>query len=320
MRQTGHVAANPGYDVIGDVHGHADELVDLLAHMGYEQTGGVWSHQTRQAVFVGDLIDRGPKQIETVTIVRRMVDAGTAQMVIGNHEFNALAFATPDGDGGYLRPHSEKNSSQHHAFLDAVGFGSSLHREILDWFMTIPMWLDLGGLRVVHACWSIEHIEYLADVAGPNANLTEELLVAANTRDHPSFDAVEVVLKGPEVDLRGHHYVLDGRPREHARIRWWKRDATTLASAAVIPEGVRVFAGEEVAGALPDAPLDDGERVTYDATVPVVYGHYWWSARRGMESDLAACVDYSVAEDGELVAYRWDGEQRLSEDKITRAS
>jgi hypothetical protein len=42
------------------------------------------------------LIDRGPKQLATVDLVRRMVEAGSARGVMGNHEFNAIAWATPD--------------------------------------------------------------------------------------------------------------------------------------------------------------------------------------------------------------------------------
>jgi hypothetical protein len=85
-------------DVIGDLHGQHDKLVSLLLHLGYSETDGIWSHPDRTAVFVGDLIDRGPKQLETVRAVRSMVESGTAMCVLGNHEFNAVAWVTPDPD------------------------------------------------------------------------------------------------------------------------------------------------------------------------------------------------------------------------------
>src|SRR6056297_972576 len=129
-----------GYDVIGDVHGHADALVDLLSAMDYVERDGVWAHPWRRAVFVGDLIDRGPKQIESVRIVRAMVEAGKAQIVLGNHEFNAVAYASPDGQGNHLRRHTEKNYDQHKKFLEQVRFDSPVHREMIEWFMTIPLW------------------------------------------------------------------------------------------------------------------------------------------------------------------------------------
>ncbi len=67
------------YDLIGDIHGHADELVALLAKMGYRETGGAWRHPERTAVFVGDFIDRGPKILETLKIVRPMLEEESAQ-------------------------------------------------------------------------------------------------------------------------------------------------------------------------------------------------------------------------------------------------
>ena len=135
---------SPGYDVIGDVHGHADKLVALLARLGYDERDGVWRHHTRQAVFVGDLIDRGPDQSACVRIARSMVDDGAARVVMGNHEFNAIAFHTPAGEGGYLRPHTKKNRAQHAAFLDQVGFDTAESRDIVGWFETLPLWLTLS--------------------------------------------------------------------------------------------------------------------------------------------------------------------------------
>ena len=57
------------YDIIGDVHGHCDELLELLAHLGYDKCSGAWRHPERTVLFVGDFIDRGPKQVETVKTV-----------------------------------------------------------------------------------------------------------------------------------------------------------------------------------------------------------------------------------------------------------
>jgi hypothetical protein len=53
-------------EFIGDIHGHADAAEALLDHLGYRQTGGAWRHPERQVLFVGDFIDRGPQQRESV--------------------------------------------------------------------------------------------------------------------------------------------------------------------------------------------------------------------------------------------------------------
>ena len=93
------------YDIIGDIHGQAGKLEALLRTLGYRDTAGAWRHPERQAIFVGDFIDRGPAQVRSVHIVRRMVDAGAALAVMGNHELNAIAWHTPDPRhlGQYLR-------------------------------------------------------------------------------------------------------------------------------------------------------------------------------------------------------------------------
>jgi hypothetical protein len=95
------------YDIIGDIHGQVDKLEALLRTLGYRDTAGAWRHAERQAIFVGDFIDRGPAQVRSVHIVRRMVDAGAALAVMGNHELNAIAWHTPDArhPGQYLRSH-----------------------------------------------------------------------------------------------------------------------------------------------------------------------------------------------------------------------
>lgn len=49
------------YDLIGDVHGCAQTLEHLLETLGYRRLGGVWRHSQRQALFLGDIIDRGPR-------------------------------------------------------------------------------------------------------------------------------------------------------------------------------------------------------------------------------------------------------------------
>src|SRR5664279_6567909 len=110
------------YDIIGDIHGHSEKLTHLLHKLGYRHHLGAWRHPDRSAIFVGDFIDRGPGQLETIGIVRGMLDAGTAQAVMGNHEFNAIAWHTPDPEleGEYLRRRGIKNRNQHEAFLAKV--------------------------------------------------------------------------------------------------------------------------------------------------------------------------------------------------------
>ncbi len=76
------------FDIIGDVHGCCDELEQLLLQLGYERNdGGPWAHPKRsRAIFVGDLVDRGPRIVDTLETVMSMSQAGTALSVPGNHD------------------------------------------------------------------------------------------------------------------------------------------------------------------------------------------------------------------------------------------
>ena len=114
------------YDIIGDVHGQIGKLEALLKRLGYRVKDGAWRHpQGRMALFLGDLIDRGPGQVEVLTIVRDMIEAGSGRSVMGNHEWNAIGYGSPDPEsGGWLRPRSANKTTQHKAFLEQVGIDS----------------------------------------------------------------------------------------------------------------------------------------------------------------------------------------------------
>ncbi len=80
------------FDIIGDIHGCYDELLELLAQLGYQQDdeAGARHPDGRKVIFLGDLVDRGPRVIETVRLARRMVAAGQAFCVPGNHDMKLL--------------------------------------------------------------------------------------------------------------------------------------------------------------------------------------------------------------------------------------
>jgi len=88
------------FDIVGDVHGCFDELCELLGTMGYGITEApaedgpprfaVTAPEGRKVVFLGDLIDRGPKVVSTLSLAMDMVEAGAATCIPGNHEAKLL--------------------------------------------------------------------------------------------------------------------------------------------------------------------------------------------------------------------------------------
>ena len=311
-----------GYDIIGDVHGCGDELEQLLVALGYSDDAGHFAHPNRQVIFVGDLIDRGPAQVKAVGIARSMVEAGAALIVAANHEFNAIAYATPADDrpSGWLRNHDTK-TDQHQTFLDQVGFGSAAYREMIAWFTTLPLWLDLDGLRVVHACWDAERIAWLASEWGPTPMGDETFMRRATDKANqtPEYVAIEHILKGPEIPIDPPYVDRTGTTRHEARMNWWGATLDAdglgrLGDLAHLGGGVLDADGTPYRGL-----ADPDQRVAlpvaaYPGDKPVFFGHYWMSGQPVIERPTMACTDWSAVKGGRLAAYRWSGETELSDD------
>ena len=295
------------YDLVGDIHGQSPTLIRLLMKLSYEQIDGVWQHNTRKLIFLGDFVDRGKYQKEVIDIVRPMIEEGHALSVMGNHEYNAIAYYTEDQNGCHLRSHNDTHTNQHAAFLTAYADDSAEKESVIEWFKTLPLWLDLDGLRVVHACWDFDLISKLG-----NPILTDDLLQQSSIKDTWQYDAIETILKGKEIPLpEGCSFNdKDGNPRKHIRIKYWLQHAVTYRDYFMGPSSVLEL--------IPDTAVEGDYLINYSADEkPLFHGHYWKEGEIQPLTENIACIDYSVAkEGGKLVAYRWDGEQKIDKDKF----
>lgn len=296
-------------DFIGDVHGHADELCQLLEKLGYEQANGAYGHPDRKVLFVGDYIDRGLQIRETVQIVKRMVDAGNAIALMGNHEYNALCFHHRHPAGGHLRPHLIKNIIQHYETLRQFQNKQDEYEEYLNWFMTLPLFYETDDFCAVHACWDQEHIDYLKNRLVDN-RLNKELLHESANKETRLFSVIDETLKGKEIAMPGglSFKDKDGTRRTKIRIKWWENPAEmTYKSISVIQL-------ED----LPDTSIEIARPISYysETGKNVFFGHYWLRGTPSIYKHNVCCLDYSVAKEGELVAYRWDGETELDNRKL----
>ncbi|MEW6436881.1 MAG: polynucleotide kinase-phosphatase [Pseudomonadota bacterium] len=142
------------FDIIGDVHGCADELQALLAKLGYriewsddrgERAVSVAHPEGRKVVFVGDLVDRGPNSPDVLRIAMSMTAAGTAYAVQGNHDQKFLRWLAGRkitiAHG--LQQTIDQLEGQHRGFREALP-------KFLDGLRS-HVWLDGGRLAVAHA-------------------------------------------------------------------------------------------------------------------------------------------------------------------------
>jgi hypothetical protein len=264
-------------------------------------------------IFLGDFIDRGPKIRQVLEIVRPMIEEVKALAIMGNHELNALAYHTEDRDspGEYLRRRTPKNEKQHRQTLEQLN--QQKLRFYLEWFRTLPMWLDLDGLCAVHACWDNREITTIDQARKDYGGITTEFLHLACRKGNPLFAPVEVVLKGKEGKLPDGTSFLDkdGHIRTEIRTRWYLApDGHTYRTYALQSDEIACGLGLDEAIIAAATP--------YPATAkPVFVGHYWLSANRpGVLAENVACLDYSVAKGGFLCGYRWSGEQKLNNDNF----
>lgn len=308
------IYAKQHYDIIGDIHGQATELINLLEKMGYSLQNNHYQHPTRKVIFLGDFIDRGKQQRLVLETVMAMVQQGSALSVIGNHEFNALAYHTPNPNNpeGWLRPHSAGNIHQHQAFLDEYADDREELNKVLDFFYILPLFLELDGLRVIHASWKPNWVQSLKPDLNPDNTLTKALLIKASTKGSHAYKTIESLIKGVEYKLPNDMTFndKDGHPRKAVRTQWWRNTDCTLGEIA-IPAN---FLDQQTA----NISIKAEELVGYPAIEkPLFLGHYWMNGKPAPLADNVACLDYSVAKpSGKLVAYRWDGEQKLLKEKF----
>ena len=293
------------YDIIGDIHGYCSKLKELLLKLGYADINGIWQHSERKVIFVGDYIDRGPEIRETLQLVRSMVEADAAIAIMGNHEYNAVAFAVQDADGGYLRSHNTVHKKQHQASLDQFVNYPDEWQSYIDWFYTLPLFLELGQLRVVHACWDADHINWLQE--NNYYTLNDELLRASHQKGTLAYEVINDTLKGKEFNIPEKYAWndKDGHPRTSNRIKWWVNPKTNNFDEFLFNCPPALLEQK--------IPTDVMFNIYPSDAPPVFFGHYWLEDKYPViQSNNVICLDYSVAKDGALVAYRWSGEEVIN--------
>ena len=296
-------------DLIGDIHGHADKLKQLLSKLGYTDNNGVYQHPERKVIFVGDYIDRGPQVRETLRIVRSMVEADQAIALMGNHEYNAICFHYEEREGGHLRKHLIKNILQHYETLKQFQNLHDEYNDYIDWFKTLPLYYETDALRVVHACWDKLNINFLRQHLD-NDRLNDALIHESAKVGSPLYCAIEETLKGKEVALpNGATFQdKDGNVRTEIRIKWWEDPARMTYRQLSI----------EPSDSIPEEPVGEAlsNATYYQDAKPVFFGHYWLKGTPQLQGSNICCLDYSVAKGGHLVAYRFDGEGVLERGKL----
>jgi hypothetical protein len=297
------------YDIIGDVHGYAQLLKKLLLELGYRKTVWGYSNPGRKAIFVGDFINRGPQIRKTIRIIRTMVENGNAMAILGNHEINLII--------SNLKKQKDASQSDDISVLKTIDDYTGYPDEWLDhlkWLRTLPLFLELDEIRIVHACWSDEAVEFLKFNL-PTGKIKKE--VFRKIHKNPGSELarnVWLLTKGIHFKLPGDLKLINNKgisPRTF-RMRWWEDPAGKTFEELSFENKFQ----------LPDYTIPSQilpETLPYsEKSPPLFFGHYCRSNGPHIIRPNLCCIDACVNGSKTLLAYPWDGEQHLSASKIIR--
>jgi hypothetical protein len=232
-------------DIIGDIHGELEALIELGRALGYEVDDG-WSHsQGRVLVFVGDLIDRGPDSLGVAELVCNLIERRRAVCLLGNHEYNLVGHAQ-----GHIEPKASNKKT-----IEQFARYPKRSQAVLDTFRLLPTAIELPALRIIHAVWHLgcysrvakvighvpgEHANEIADtfdwlqahvvVASP---FTETGLICALPAEGvpPTDDtAHEILIKGYEAKADAPFLDSEKKERTLIRVTWWDRERPEIPS------------------------------------------------------------------------------------------
>lgn len=308
-----------GYDIIGDVHGCYQQLVDLIELLGYSKQGGVYRYknqrQPRQLVFLGDLLDRGPQIRETVLLVQELVERDLAVMVMGNHEHSAIAYHTlkAGSETEYLRSHNSRHDRQIGATLKQFANHPGDWSASLEWLKQLPLFLQWQHFRIIHACWDHKLINEFWQQQ-QSERLDAEFLQQAAKPASFAQRFMDRATRGIDLPLPdGEHIVgRDGYSRSRFRVKFWPSPRRCYKDIAFQPDPLP----EHIAGLpLPAELIADLPSYGHDE-IPLFVGHYWCAGMPAPISPNIACLDYSAVHKGKLVAYRMLQEPELNPEQF----
>lgn len=295
------------YDIIGDIHGHASSLTKLLRKFGYSNTTTGYKHEERKTIFVGDLINKGPESVEVLRLVRKMVDNGQAQVVLGNHELNFILHFYANS----IHPNTplmwSKGYGYFHRLYSDFYFDTNKVHEWVNWCRELPLAIETEQFRVAHACWHQPSIDLIKQFS-PSLTLNDCIMEELFKQNTPLLEALFLITKGIEVMLPKYVPLSAkklSRPGR-AKIQWWKiKEATHYFDLAANPK--KKFPNIEIP--IPPSLMN----IEYSSKEkPLFMGHYNLNRKVDLIAPNMAILDFNIKKKQRIAAYRISEETTLT--------
>lgn len=298
---------------VGDVHGQSSKLFELMQSQDCIEDQYETAFINSHLVFVGDLANM-PTNIQgddlaVLRRVRSLTETNRAFCLMGNHELIAikaqLGFTTECDSG---------------SFVDKVQKREDAALYWVEWFKTLPVYLDFGEIRAVHACWHQETIDRLKPYLTETNAIKPECWAFILDPEHELSELLCVLLEGPKAKLpKGHYYLnKNGCPSAAARIAWWK-NRYGIASISDLTVNTEVHLSPDIEQYVSVEELNWVEPPIY----PTIIGHYGLEPTQypSKLSDRVVCVDYQAIMPGaDLVGYwvylsEWESVDELTDNR-----
>lgn len=245
------------FDIIGDVHGCAAELEALLGRLGYAVA---WSGAPgavrvevappagRRAVFVGDLVDRGPRAPDVLRIVMSMVESGAALAVPGNHDVKFQRWL----DGKDVKPSHGLDRTIAQMEPEPKAFRLAVRNFLKG--LPIYLWFDGGTLAVAHAGIKEEMLGRVSGevrrfcLYGETSGETDKFGLPIRYHWAAEYRGRPVIVYGhtpvPDADWVNNTICIDTGccfGGKLTALRWPEREIVTVAAADIYTMPVRPF-------------------------------------------------------------------------------
>jgi hypothetical protein len=235
---------------------------------------------------------------------------------MGNHEYNALGWVTPALPGSG-KAHVREHTPRHARLIDETLTQFAHHpgdwHDFVNWFYELPLFVDAGRFRLVHACWDPRLIEPLRQQY-PDGRIDEHFIQASAVPGSFAATVCNRLLRGTDMRLPDGLTLTggDGLTRAFFRTKFWEEDPQTYGDIVFQPDAL-----PEAVASTPLSHTQKNALLRYAEDEPLLFvGHYWRSGRPAPIRDNLACLDYSAVLYGKLVAYRLDDETRIDPHKF----
>lgn len=287
------------YYIVGDVHGQYQRLLGRLKSAGLTSKKGKYSFDNGKILFLGDLLDRGPDSRKVIELAKQLHEAGIAEVILGNHEFNFLGYLSRLDKRSFLRRHTLKNLRQHRATLKSYkGHENDLEAH-LTWLKSLPLFFENEYFRAVHACWDPQWIKWL-QTKYPEGLNSERLFNHSYRIGKKSFFCIERLLKGPELNLPKEFSSIDsdGNVRAGVRYKWWQKNKGRALKEVTTKWNSK----------WPNKPFQssfENRSLSYSKKEkPLFIGHYNFNNHPEFHTQNFLCLDCSDKEGNRVLIYR----------------